>query len=126
MLQARWSGRLERHPRCTANEETEFLLEFSSRNAERGGQNLRATQLNSLVDAWDFLTRTPTELSEKCHPLKGDLATVVHNGEPRERWQLELSKGARIWYYVTPASDRKSAGTVHLLDVHTHHPNQTK
>jgi len=104
----------------------EYVIVFASRNAAKGWQDLRATQLNALVDAWDFLTRTPSELSEKCHPLKGDLARVARDGTEHQRWQLELSRGARIWYYVTSSTDHRSAGTVHLIDVHTRHPNQTK
>lgn len=102
------------------------MIEFTSRNAEKGWRDLRATQLNSLVDAWEFLTRTPMARSEKCDQLKGDLATVTHNGEVRARWQLELTGGARIWYYIKESRDKKSAGIVCLIDVHTRHPNQTK
>jgi hypothetical protein len=102
------------------------LIEFTCRNAEKGWNDLRATQLNGLVAAWEFLTRTPTERSEKCDQLKGNLATVTHDGEVRSRWQLELSGGARIWYYIKASRDKKAAGIVCLLDVHTRHPNQTK
>lgn len=113
-----------RVPRPTKKQE--YGIEFTSRNAEKGWKDLRATQLNSLADAWDLLTRTPMERSEKCDQLKGDLATVTHGGKVRSRWQLELKGGARIWYYVKEPSDGRTAGTVCLLDVHTHHPNQTK
>jgi hypothetical protein len=97
----------------------EFRIEFATSQAERGWSALLATTRNAVVDAWDFLTRTPQEPSTRCHQLKGELATVTHRGKTHERWQYELPGGARIWFYV-------SEHTVHLIDVHTHHPNQTK
>lgn len=80
---------------------------------------MSATTRNALADAWDFLTRTPMASSPTCHQLKGSLAAVAHAGRIHERWQYELPGGARIWFYVEDA-------TVHLIDVHTHHPNETK
>jgi len=52
--------------------------------------------------------------------MRGELATVVtRDGRAHERWQHELAGGARIWFYV-------DQNTVHLVDVFTAHPNQTK
>jgi hypothetical protein len=59
------------------------------------------------------------EISPRNHPLKGELATVVHRGIGHARWQYEVPGGARLWFYV-------DGQIVHLIDVHTHHPNQTK
>lgn len=97
----------------------EFRIQFATSQAEKGWCDLLATTSNAVVDAWDFLTRTPQESSLRCHQLKGELARVSHRGETHERWQYELPGGARIWFYV-------SGKTVFLIDVHTHHPNQTK
>lgn len=54
-------------------------------------------------------------------PLRGELATIVRGGETREVWQLKLNlrDGARIWFYVV-------GNVVHLEQVFTAHPNQTK
>jgi hypothetical protein len=51
--------------------------------------------------------------------MKADLATVVRDRTAFVRWQYELTGGARIWFYV----DNQ---IVHLVDVHTRHPNETK
>lgn len=98
---------------------SEYTLVFGTRQAERGWRDLRATQSTSLADAWDFLTRHPFERSAKNHPLKGDLASIIREGAEHERWQHELSGGARIWFYV---EDR----VVVIIDCHTRHPNETK
>jgi hypothetical protein len=95
------------------------VIQFASRRAEKGWQDLLATTRNSVADAWDSLTRAPTDSTETNHRLKHDLATVSRDGEKHERWQHELPGGARIWFYV-------QGRTVWLIDVHTHHPNQTK
>ena len=98
---------------------TEYKIRFATRQAEKSWQDLLATQRNAIVDAWDFLTRTPTAESPTNHRMKADLATVVHEVRAYERWQYELTGGARIWFYVDDQ-------VVHLVYVHTHHPNQTK
>ncbi|GAA3621199.1 hypothetical protein GCM10022223_42590 [Kineosporia mesophila] len=97
----------------------EYEIRFGTRQAEKGWQDLLATNRNSLVDTWDFLTRTPLAVSPTNHQLKAELATVTRGGQVHERWQHELPGGARIWFYVEEM-------VVHLVDVHTRHPNQTK
>jgi hypothetical protein len=87
-----------------------------------GWRNLTATTANALADAWDVLTRDPKANNETCHPLHGDLGTVTVDGARQVRRQYELPGGARLWFYVTDGVP----GTVHLLEVHTHHPGATK
>lgn len=101
---------------------TEHRLVFATQQAQKGWRDLRATKLNALADAWDALTRDPVRNDPTCHPLKGDLATVTVHGVDHVRRPYELPGGARLWYYVTSGAP----GTVHVLDVHTHHPNATK
>jgi len=102
----------------------EFEIVFATAQARKGWVDLVATTRSGLADAWDALTRHPTDPSMTCHQLKGSLATLMHAGVVRDRWQYELPGGARLWYYVS--GDGKSAGMVHLVEVHTHHPNATK
>lgn len=97
----------------------EFEIQFGTSQAEKGWKDLLATTRNSVVDAWDFLAKTPLEESEKNHQLKGELSTLTHRGGTFGRWQHELPGGARLWFYV-------DGQTVCLVDVHTHHPNATK
>lgn len=98
---------------------SEFEIRYGTAQARKGWRDLVATQRAAMVEAWDFLTRHPHHQTAKNHPMKGDLATVVREGAAYERWQHELAGGARIWFYV---EDR----IVYLVDVHTHHPHQTK
>lgn len=97
----------------------EYELRFATSHAREGWKDLCATQRNKMADAWDFLTRHPLERVPTNHPLKGELGTVLRDGRAFEQWQHELSGGARIWFYV---EDR----VVHLVKVHTAHPNETK
>jgi len=107
-------------PRPT--KKSEFRIVFETRSAAVGWQNLTATTSNTLVDTWDDLTQNPKRNDDTCHPLKGDLAVVTIKGESLVRRQYELPGGARIWYAVTEGKP----GTVHIVEVHTRHPNQTK
>lgn len=112
-----------RVPRPTRKDEYEIY--FASRDAERGWQGLTATTLNSLAAAWDHLTRTPQDRSERCHEMKAGLA-YIRRGEGRhERWQYELPGGARIWCWVIAPTNKKP-GQVWREQVHTRHPNATK
>src|SRR5664280_543677 len=97
----------------------EYEIRFATRQASKGWQDLLATTPNAIVDAWDFLTKTPDLESSQNHRLKGELATLTHAGRTHDRWQHELPGGARIWFFI-------DGRAVHLIDVHTHHPNQTK
>jgi hypothetical protein len=101
---------------------TEYRIVFATSKAEKGWRDLQATTLNALAEAWDALTKAPTKEDKNCHSLKGSLGKVTANGVSQIRRQYELPGGARIWYYVTEGKP----GTVHLLEVHTNHPNQTK
>lgn len=97
----------------------EYTIVFATREAQTGWRDVLATQRNSVVDAWDFLTRHPLDSTPNNYQLKGELATVTHAGNTHDRWQHKLTGGARIWFYV-------EGQTVHLVDVHIRHPNETK
>jgi len=99
----------------------EYTIVFATRSAEQGWRDLVATQRNAVVVAWDRLTTDPISEDLTCHALRGQLGVVTHGGRDWIRRQFELKRGARIWF-VVDEGDR----VVHLLDVHTRHPNQTK
>ena len=98
---------------------SEFTIVFATNQATKGWTDLLATQRNAVVNAWEYLTSHPDEETTRNHKLKGELARVTHKGATYDRWQHELNNGARIWFYI-------DGRTVHLVDVHTNHPNQTK
>jgi hypothetical protein len=113
------TGKGNHVPRPT--KKSEYAIIFASNSARKGWQDLEAVRRNDLVDAWDFLTRNPKELSPLNSQLRGELGQVTVAGEPFDRWQLKLSStfGARIWFYV-------DGNTVFIEEVHTNHPNETK
>lgn len=94
---------------------------FLTRAAELGWRDLVATQRNAVADAWDRLTSDPLTDDLACHALRGELRTVVHSGRAWTRRQIELKRGARIWFTVDEAERM-----VGVIAVHTHHPNATK
>lgn len=100
---------------------SEYELQFAAAGAKKGWRDLQGTIRNALAETWDFLTRTPLEVTPTNYPLKGELATIVRSGRQHQRWQHKpTARGdARIWFYV-------DGRTVYLEQVHTKHPNQTK
>lgn len=98
---------------------SEFTIVFGTRACQKAWADLLATQRSAVVDAWDFLTRTPLERLAKNHPLRDDLATVTRNGRTHDQRQHELAGGARLWFYV-------DGREVVLVQCHTHHLNATK
>ena len=48
---------------------SEYELRFASVQARRGWTDLKATIRNPLVDAWDFLTHTPEQITPFNYPL---------------------------------------------------------
>ena len=105
---------------------SEHRIQFATREAEKGWQDLLATARNATVDAWDFLTRTPTLEGGRCYRLQGSLGVVIVDGQAHERWQYKPTSGGRIWYAVVAAGKtEKLAGYVMLERVEPGHPNQT-
>lgn len=99
----------------------EFKIYFESTKLSKRWLDLRATQLTNLVDAWEFLTKSPLQRTSLSYPLKNVRAPIVRDGKDFERWQLKLSAtdGSRIWYFVDGHS-------VFIERIFTAHPNETK
>ena len=100
---------------------TEYTIVLATRSAEQGWRDVVATQRNAVVAAWERLTADPLTEDLECHALRGELGVVRHSGQDWTRRQFELKRGARIWFTVD-----QQQRLVQVLDVHTHHPNQTK
>lgn len=102
---------------------SEFEIRFASSHARNGWRDLKATQRNSLVDAWDFLTKTPLERTSVNYRLRDTLSTLTYQGTTYERWQHKptLKGSARIWFFVDQMNR-----IVYLEKVFTAHPNETK
>lgn len=110
------SSRVER-----PTKKSEYEIRFATVNAQKGWRDLVATLKGPVVDSWDFLTRTPLDVTPTNYPLRDDLGTINRAGVEYQRWQHKpTAKGtARIWFYV-------DGQVVFLEQVHTHHPNETK
>lgn len=67
----------------------EYEIRFASVNAQKGWRDLVATMKGPLVDAWDFLTKTPLEATPTNYPLKDDLGTISRAGLDHQRWQYK-------------------------------------
>ncbi len=78
----------------------EFVVELTTRSAQKGWRDCLAVARNATVDAWDRLTTAPTLEDERLYRLKADFATGSHDGETLERWQYKITNGGRIWYFV--------------------------
>lgn len=100
---------------------SEYELRFATVSARKNWTDLLATTRGPLVDAWDFLTRTPLEVTPRNARLRGELGIVTRDGADHARWQFKpTAKGdARIWFYV-------EGRVVYIEQVHTNHPNETK
>lgn len=100
---------------------SEYEIRFASIQAKRGWIDLKATARNPLVDAWDFLTKTPQLTTPASYRLRGGLGLVTRGGTTHERWQHKptLKGDARIWFYIVEH-------VVWLEQVHTSHPHETK
>lgn len=100
---------------------SEYEIRFATSSAKKGWRDLRGTIRNALTESWDFLTQSPLAVTPTNYPLKGELSTLVRDGNTFDRWQHKptATGDARIWFYVHER-------TVYLERVHTRHPNQTK
>lgn len=61
---------------------------------------LAAVEPNALAAAYDHLSTSPTAVSARQMPLKGNLTTGAFEGRIYHRWQYEVTAGGRIWYFV--------------------------
>ncbi|TFD52375.1 hypothetical protein E3T46_05780 [Cryobacterium sp. Hh11] len=108
-------------PVTRPTKKSEYTIRFASAGARKGWRDLVATIRNPMVDAWDFLTKTPIAKTPMNYPLRGELQFIQRAGKSHERWQHKptVQGDARIWFYV-------DGQDVFLEQVHTHHPNATK
>lgn len=68
---------------------SEYEIRFASAQAKKGWTDLAATIRNSLVDSWDFLTRTPELETPFNYKLKGELGMVTRNGSSHNRLAVQ-------------------------------------
>lgn len=105
---------------------SEYRIVLASVSAIKGWRDICSQRPNALADSFDFLSTTPKAHTPTNYPLKGkQLGTVVRDGVHHDQWQHKPSAtwDPRIWFYVTESDKEK---IVHIVEVHTNHPNETK
>jgi hypothetical protein len=67
---------------------------------------------------------------DRQHPLEGNAGVGAFDGATYTRWQIDITSGGRIWYFVdqreTGAKNNSRAGTVIIDQVHAGHPKSTE
>lgn len=91
-------ARGSRLPRPVRTEE--WSVEAISHRVVDDWNKLAAVEPNALATAHDQLSTDPTAVSARQKRLKGSLAFGTFEGRTFERWQLEVTAGGRIWYFV--------------------------
>lgn len=80
---------------------------------------------------YDQLQTDPTyQDGDRQHPLEGAAGRGRFQGRDVRRWQIDVTSGGRVWYFVdetpTGKGQRRRSGTVVLDQVHFGHPKQTE
>lgn len=67
---------------------------------------------------------------ERQHPLEGKAGVGTFDGKTYTRWQIDITSGGRIWYFVddtvTGSRNKRRSGTVIIDQVHPGHPKSTE
>lgn len=67
---------------------------------------------------------------DRQHPLEGVAGRGTFEGQPVRRWQIDVTSGGRIWYFVDPtpsgSGQKRRAGRVIVDQVHFGHPKSTE
>lgn len=80
---------------------------------------------------YDQVQTDPTcQDGDRQHPLEGDAGRGRYQGREVRRWQIDVTSGGRLWYFVdaTPVGkgQKRRAGTVVIDHVHFGHPKSTE
>ena len=77
---------------------SEYEIVYASTHAQKGWRDLKATIPGPLVDTWEWLTKTPLEVSPSNYRLRGELGNLTYQEKQFDRWQHKptLKGSARI------------------------------
>ncbi|WP_225726010.1 MULTISPECIES: hypothetical protein [unclassified Nocardia] len=106
---------------------TEYEIVFITNEAQKGWTDCLAAARNTMVEAWEALTRAPVTTSARLYPLRGELRYGTYQGQTYERYQYKFTDGGRLWYFVEHAQKGgKTAGRVLLERCLPGHPKETE
>lgn len=98
----------------------EWEVRFANNDAVKGWEQLCRHAPGPTKDAWQHMRTTPRATDSRHSRLHGKLATKTFGGRQVERWQIEVTGGARVWYLI---DDEKH--TVWLQHAGAGHPKET-
>ena len=80
---------------------------------------------------YDQLANEPDrDDGDRQQPLKGSVGYGTFDGITYTRWQIDVTSGGRVWYFIDKTSfgsgQKRRAGRVIIDRVHMGHPKQTE
>lgn len=94
---------------------------FGNNDAAKGWEDLRRHAPGPTRQAWTDMATRPRFRDHRHSQLRGSLATGTLDGRQYDRWQIEVTGGARVWYLID--DERR---TVWLVHAGAGHPKATE
>lgn len=101
--------------------EADWQVLYGNNDAAKGWEDLRRHAPGPTADAWTDMATRPRFRDHRHGPLRGSLATGFLDGRRYDRWQIEVTGGARIWYLIDDEGH-----TVWLVRAGAGHPKETE
>lgn len=98
----------------------QWELRFLSKRASDDWDKLCQTHGKNAARAYDHMQSDPRARTDRNHPLRDALRERELDGKRLERWQYEVTSGARIWFLIDDARR-----IVWFEAVHLGHPKAT-
>jgi len=90
--------------------------------------NQAAGECNRVYDQLE--TEPDRDDGDRQHPLTNDAGKGTFDGKTYQRWQIDVTSGGRIWYFMDPtpfgAGQKRRSGRVIIDAVHFGHPKKTE
>ncbi|MBB5807176.1 hypothetical protein F4560_006944 [Saccharothrix ecbatanensis] len=101
----------------------EWDVLFADNDSAKGWEELCGQAPGNTFEAWHSMRTDPVPRLPvpRHHPLKGKLSHEVRGGRLLPKWQIEVTGGGRVWYFVD--AERR---TVWLVWAGTGHPKATE
>jgi len=101
--------------------EGEWEILYGNNDAAKGWEDLCRTAPGNTRAAWQDMRTRPRMRDHRHGPLRGKLAVGQLGGRQMDRWQIEVTGSARVWYLID--DDRR---TIWLVHAGPGHPKATE
>lgn len=101
--------------------EGEWEIVYGNNDAAKGWEELCRAAPGNTRAAWQDMRSRPRMRDHRHGQLRGMLATGQLGGRRMDRWQIEVTGGARVWYLID--DERRMVWLVHAG---TGHPKATE